>query len=89
MEILIAANNNDIWLFDLLGGIPIRFTFDPGWDIQPTWSPDGSHIAYTSYQGERDSNLAEDVERCWQRRSAYQGGCGGQRLVLGWTVYCL
>jgi eukaryotic-like serine/threonine-protein kinase len=47
----VDANNNDIWIIDLLHGIPMRFTFGPDPDIQPTWSPDGSHIVYTSYQG--------------------------------------
>jgi hypothetical protein len=45
------ANGNDIWLFDLLGGISTRFTFDPGWETQPIWSPDGSYIVYSSNQG--------------------------------------
>src|SRR5262245_45090795 len=27
-----------------------RFTFDPGIDESPIWSPDGSHIVWTSYR---------------------------------------
>jgi Tol biopolymer transport system component len=45
------TKSNDIWLFDLLGGIPTRFTFDPGASFQPAWSPDGSQIAYALSQG--------------------------------------
>src|SRR5262249_43877762 len=31
----------DIWLYDTATGAPSRFTFDPGDDIYPVWSPDG------------------------------------------------
>ena len=41
----------DVWLFDLLRGIPARFTFNPGWSGQPIWSPDASHIAFWSNRG--------------------------------------
>jgi eukaryotic-like serine/threonine-protein kinase len=42
------ANNSDIWLIDLERGVPIRFTTDLGIDNFPTWSPDGSRIAFIS-----------------------------------------
>jgi serine/threonine protein kinase len=39
---------NDLWLFDLLRGVPLRFTTDPGGESNPLWSPDGSRIVFTS-----------------------------------------
>ena len=38
----------DIWLFDLSRGTQTRFTFDPGSDRTPLWSPDGSEILFAS-----------------------------------------
>jgi serine/threonine protein kinase len=45
----------DIWRYDLIRGGSTRFTFDPGDNINPVWSPDGSRIAFTSpRKGARD-----------------------------------
>jgi eukaryotic-like serine/threonine-protein kinase len=40
----------DIWLFDLARGTPSHFTFDPTEETNPTWSPDGTQIVFTSRQ---------------------------------------
>jgi eukaryotic-like serine/threonine-protein kinase len=40
----------DIYLFDLARGTEQRFTFDPGIDEYPLWSPDGSHIVWDSFR---------------------------------------
>jgi Tol biopolymer transport system component len=40
--------NNDIWIVDLITGGSMRFTFDPGLDTQPVWSPDGRFLAWMS-----------------------------------------
>ncbi len=41
---------HDLWLFNLVRGTSSRFTFDPGEETNPTWSPDGTRIAFSSYQ---------------------------------------
>ena len=40
-------------IYDLVRNIPTRFTFDPGRDNYPVWSPDGERVVFTSY---RDGN---------------------------------
>jgi Tol biopolymer transport system component len=42
------TQNKDIWVLDASSGAATRFTSDPGWDAFPTWSPDSSHIVFTS-----------------------------------------
>jgi hypothetical protein len=38
--------NRDIWILGIAQPGNTRLTFDPGDDIYPVWSPDGSQIAY-------------------------------------------
>ncbi len=42
------SRNRDIWIYDLTRGVRTRFTFDQGVEDYPIWSPDGSHIIYSS-----------------------------------------
>ena len=41
-------NNQDVWLLDLDRNALSRFTFDPGVDVSPIWSPDGHQIVFQS-----------------------------------------
>ena len=40
----VVQGNQDVWLLD--GARASRFTFDPGLDAFPLWSPDGTRIVY-------------------------------------------
>ena len=42
-----GAAGVDIWIRDLQRGVTQRFTFEPGDQIIPQWSPDGRRIVYT------------------------------------------
>jgi Tol biopolymer transport system component/DNA-binding winged helix-turn-helix (wHTH) protein len=41
----------DLWLFELTGGANSRFTFLPGSETEPVWSPDGSRIVFYATPG--------------------------------------
>jgi serine/threonine protein kinase len=64
-----VQGNTDIWLLD--GARTSRFTFDPGLDRFPVWSPDGSRIIF-------DSN--RKGARNFYIKSA--GGASNEELVL-------
>jgi eukaryotic-like serine/threonine-protein kinase len=40
--------NSDVWVLDLVRGVPSRITFDPATDNLPIWSPDGRRILWPS-----------------------------------------
>jgi serine/threonine protein kinase len=46
-----AGGKTDIYLLDLAQNIFTRFTFDPANEFNPTWSPDGTRIAFCSNRG--------------------------------------
>ncbi|HTA47012.1 MAG TPA: protein kinase [Bryobacteraceae bacterium] len=46
-----VSYNTDIWLVDLRSGANTRFTFDPAYDSNPVWSPDGKRVIFVSTRG--------------------------------------
>jgi len=63
-------NTEDLWVRDLVRGTSSRLTFEPGFEANPVWSPDGQRIAYTS---NRDGQF-----RCYIRSA---NGMGTEQLV--------
>lgn len=43
-------DNTDIWVFDLQREVATRLTFDPDGDNGSVWTPDGSHILFSSFR---------------------------------------
>jgi len=54
----IQAGSTDIWLYDSALTRKTRFTFDPAFDNNPIWSPDGDRIVFMS---DRKARLKYDL----------------------------
>ena len=51
-------DNLDIYIMRIGGGgPPFRLTNDPGQDMNPVWSPDGSQIAFSRFKSETDKAI--------------------------------
>ena len=62
----------DIWIVELARGLTSRFTFDPGNDTHPVWSPDSTQIMFGSDRG-------GGVLHLYQKRA---DGVGAEEPVL-------
>jgi eukaryotic-like serine/threonine-protein kinase len=46
------AINDDIWVYDIATGTPVRLTFEPPDEIHPHWTHDGTRIVYGTRTGQ-------------------------------------
>jgi Tol biopolymer transport system component len=84
---------SDIWLLDLARGVLSRFTFDPGLEADPVWSPDGRRLAFsaegqskgrlTIFQKELGGSRAERVLPDSWRAFAEDWSPDGRFIVYG------
>jgi Tol biopolymer transport system component len=42
------SKNVDLWIVDIGRNVRTRFTFEPGLELSPVWSPSGDRIAYSA-----------------------------------------
>jgi len=47
------GRSRDLWLYDLSRGFRTQFTFDPGDEAYPVWSPNGERLVFRSSRGGR------------------------------------
>ena len=71
----VEGGNSDVWLIDLVRGVPSRFTFNPSSEDNPCWSPDGNMIALTSNR--------EDKPGIYRKNSS---GAGAEELLANVTT---
>jgi eukaryotic-like serine/threonine-protein kinase len=78
-----ASSQRDIWVFDLVGGSSSRLTSDPTDETNPSWSPDGSEIAYSAERhGHRDL-YARSSSGAAQERVIMESS--DEKSVLDWS----
>jgi serine/threonine protein kinase len=80
----LERRTNDIWTYNLATGIESRFTFGPGANIWPVWSPDASYIAFSST---RDGGGGSIYRRATTGadHDEFLNKIGGQARILDWS----
>src|ERR1700683_5483257 len=58
---LVYSMQGSLWKQDVGSTDAYQLTDGPGYDYQPDWSPDGSHVVYASYRGNAEELWAVDV----------------------------
>ncbi len=69
-----GAAATDIWLFDLERPVPSRLTFGPSTNYFPTWSPDGSRIAFASDRLGPEDIFVKSVNGAAEETIVLKGG---------------
>ena len=58
----LKAGTHDIWICDAARNLKTRFTFEPGEELTPRWSPDGRSIVYVSSRGAQQGLYRKRIE---------------------------
>jgi dipeptidyl aminopeptidase/acylaminoacyl peptidase len=68
---LALSVDDDVWIQDVERGVRSRFTFAPGIDTNPLWSPDGRHIAFCSNRSGRYGIYRKAADLSGSEESVY------------------
>ncbi len=73
----------DLWLVDLVRRTSTRFTYDPGPENTPVWSPDGKQIAYAKTTNTEARIMAKNSAGVGEARELFNSK--GPKWLGGWT----
>ena len=57
----VAAQNTDVWTYDLEHGNAKRITFDPAQDTVPIWSPDATELVFSSNRQSASNSQSNNI----------------------------
>jgi serine/threonine protein kinase len=77
------SRNLDVWVIDTARGTTTRFTFDPGDDGNPIWSPDGSKIAWSAFRNGEDALWMKSANGVGEEEKVALTGSNG--VALCWS----
>ncbi len=86
----VAKANDDIHIFNLERKITSRLTFEGGDKINPTWTPDGGHIAYTNARGNGETLMWRRIDPRGEPEPILPAGqaCNPSSFFDGKTLAC-
>ena len=65
---IVFDNHQDVWSINANGTDLIRLTHSPAFEFDPSWSPDGTQIAYRSDRGDESEIWVMNANGTGQRR---------------------
>lgn len=79
------SNQSNIWTFDLVRGVRSRITFNDASDFNPTWSPDGRKLIYTSLAAGHFRFVLRDVAT-GSEEVILESDAAGVPAVTSWSA---
>ena len=80
-----ARSTRDLWLYDVASGRSQRLTFDPGDEIAPVWSPDGTRVLFSSVSGGLVDLKIEDVRTAAKPSALEVDSIGLGKFAADWS----
>src|SRR5262249_11025178 len=82
----VTAVNDDLWIYDIAPGTPLRLTFEPPDEAGAQWTADGKRIAYGSKIGKIFGNLQTEaeLERSFCMANTFADSYLSQRMARLW-----
>jgi Tol biopolymer transport system component/predicted Ser/Thr protein kinase len=77
------SSNTDVWLADLENAAPVHFTSEPGIEMYPVWTPDGSTVTYVGEGGGTVRNLYSKPAAGGAARRLFESPL--QHQAVGWS----
>jgi len=77
------GSNIDVWVIEPARGTTTRFTFDPGDDSNPVWSPDGSKIAWSGVRGGKEAIWVKTANGAGSEETVADAGTNS--ILLDWS----
>jgi dipeptidyl aminopeptidase/acylaminoacyl peptidase len=74
-----------IWVFEVSTGISRQITFDPAGESAPTWSPDGSQIAFSSRRNNHVGLYRKASDGTGTEELLYQHSLAAQTILTDWS----
>jgi Tol biopolymer transport system component len=82
-----TPENRDIWILDAARGTQTRFTFDPGDDHMPVWSPDNLRIVFQAIRDGSGLSLRQkQVDGTTSEEAVLPPGVSGPVQPTDWST---
>ncbi len=85
VQVHVFTGKASIWLIDMVHGTSSRFTFDSGLDMNPVWSPDGSHVAWSSLRGGKAGIYQKAANGAGNEELLYQYAQNADPRLSDWS----